>query len=193
MSGAVTEVKHWKRPDLMEIKREKGWGYKYVRKNDVDRRLLEGWEVCRDGEKKDHETSNKLDGAQHHRGLILMRMPQHMVDERNAYYLAKHQRRIRAAGSGSKLSIRAGDVNRETGSGTDAKGNELTGTIGKGLTIKSGVTTEEGITHTTTQHIPIGEEIDPKDVEDLQEVKSNQKKSESPKEEPAPKKKSWRR
>lgn len=168
----LTEVKQWQRPDQLQIKREKGWGYKYFRKNDVERRMLEGWEVCNKGEKDSHET-NPLDRAQHYRSLILMRMPIHMIEQRNNFYLEKHRRRLRASAKGAAVAGEAARVNSATGNDGPEK---LTGAIGKGLTLKQGVVTNEGLIHTHNEHIGIGddEEVNLEDMRDLHEVRKAQ-------------------
>lgn len=160
----ITEQRHWKAPDKLEIKREKGFAYKYVRKSDVERRMNEGWEVCRKDEKVLQETG-RVDTSQNYRSLILMRIPQHMADERNAHYLNIHKRRIRASGRGASLAAKASDIS----DGADKAG--LSGAIGKGLEMKEGVVTDEGLHHSHTTIIPIDDKVEREEMlEDKQHL-----------------------
>lgn len=151
----MTGQRHWKRPDQLQVHKEPGWGYKYIRKEDVERRLAEGWEVCKKSEKVLNETG-RTDSSQHYRGMILMRMPQHMVDERNKFYRDKHLKRVRAVAGASSLRDKADDINKGVG-------GDLTGALGKGLVLKEGVRTHDGLVHSHTTTIPPGP-VDPEDA-----------------------------
>jgi len=167
------EQREWTPPDQLQIKREAGWGYKYFRKADVDRRLDEGWEVCNGNEKKRQETSS-MDAGQHYRGLILMRMPIHMVEKRNKHYRDKHLKRLRAAGVGAAMRAKTDEANA-------GKGEDVFGTIGKGLVLKHGTMTEDGLrhTHTETFNAEDAEKVSKKDMDDLAEVHEAQRKENS--------------
>lgn len=156
MSIDLVEQRHWKAPDRLLIRREKGWAYRFIKKLEVDYRISEGWEVCKSQEKVNPE-SGKVDSTQNYRGLILMRIPQHMADERNTHYLNQHKRRVRASGRGSAVSSKADDINRGTSK------SDLTGAIGKGLTLKEGVITDEGLHHSNTTVISVNEKIEPEE------------------------------
>lgn len=174
MSATIVGQRHWQPPDQLSIKKKAGWAYRYFRKADVERRLAEGWEVCRQEEKILKETG-RTDSTQNYRGLILMMIPQHMADERNNHYKNLHNRRIRASGKGLGMTARAQDVNQESNK------SNLTGTIGKGLELKEGVVTEEGLHHSKTTIIEVDNKIDPEEAAleqaDLKETRDAQRKS----------------
>lgn len=178
MNGAtMIEQRHWERPDQLQIVREGGWGYKYFRRADVERRIKEGWEVCRKDEKVMKE-SGAVDSTQNYRSLILMRMPQHMVDERNLFYVNKHKRRLRAAAKGAAVASAASRA--ATHENDDS--HSLAGAVGKGLVLKQGVVTEEGLHHTDNVSIPIhtgsDEDVDQDDLKSVREQQLTDKEKE---------------
>jgi len=99
-----TEVrnKQWAPPSLLpEIKKQSGWAYRWVRislANDADNlnvssKMREGWEPVKHS---DHPEVNipanpdsRFKDAIEIGGLLLCKMPQEMVDQRNAYYQQK--------------------------------------------------------------------------------------------------------
>jgi len=99
-----TEVrnKQWAPPSLLpEIKKQPGWAYRWVRislANDADNlnvssKMREGWEPVKHS---DHPEVNipanpdsRFKDAIEIGGLLLCKMPQEMVDQRNAYYQQK--------------------------------------------------------------------------------------------------------
>lgn len=155
----MIQQKHWQRPDQLMIVRDANFGYKYFRKGDVERRIAEGWEVCHKDEKVMKDTGS-VDKSQTYRSMILMRMPIHMVNERNTYYQDKHRRRIRAAGKGASLAAAAG----RAGTTDNKNSDELAGAVGTGLKMNQGVRTNDGLVHTSVTSIPIA-----KSVEELNE------------------------
>jgi hypothetical protein len=99
-----TEVrnKQWAPPSLLpEVKKQPGWAYRWIRislANDADNlnvstRMREGWEPVKHS---DHPEVNipanpdsRFKDAIEIGGLLLCKMPQEMVDQRNAYYQQK--------------------------------------------------------------------------------------------------------
>ncbi len=174
MSISIQEQRHWQPPDQLKIHKKPGWAYRYFRKTDVEHRLNEGWEVCRQDEKILKETG-RTDTTQNYRNLILMMIPQHMKEERNAHFKRMHDRRIRASGKGMGLAAKADDINF----GSDKSG--LTGAIGKGLEMREGVITDEGLHHSQTTVIPVDGKDEPEEVAieqaALKEVRDAQRQS----------------
>ena len=170
MDAQLIEQKHWKRPDQLVVTRQQGFGYKYFRKEDVPRRIDEGWEVCSKNEKVLRETG-AVDTTQNYRQLILMRMPLHMVEERNKYYRDKHDRRIRQTARGSALATIT--ARAATKSNTDS--NKLAGALGEGLVARTETITHEGLKHTSEIRVPIGggeeEEVILTDPETIKKAK----------------------
>jgi hypothetical protein len=99
-----TEVrnKQWKpRSTLPEIKHEAGWAYRWVRVSlvneadnlNVSSRMREGWEPVKHSDHPEvnlpaDPNSRFKDGIEVG-GLLLCKMPQEMVDQRNEYYRDK--------------------------------------------------------------------------------------------------------
>ncbi len=95
-------TKTWAPPSLLpEFKKQPGWAYRWVRvtlANEPDARnasskMREGWEPVKHSEHPEIKlTSNpnsQYKDAVEVGGLILCKMPQEMVDQRNAYYKDK--------------------------------------------------------------------------------------------------------
>jgi len=105
----VREKKTWKPAALLpEIKQEKGYAYRWVRvslANEADNlnassRMREGWEPVKHS---DHPEVNlpKNPNSQYGDsievgGLLLCKMPQEMVDQRNEYYKEKAEAQEKA-------------------------------------------------------------------------------------------------
>lgn len=105
----VREKKTWKPAALLpEIKQEKGFAYRWVRvslANEADNlnassRMREGWEPVKHS---DHPEVNlpKNPNSQYGDsievgGLLLCKMPQEMVDQRNEYYKEKAEAQEKA-------------------------------------------------------------------------------------------------
>ncbi len=99
-----TEVrnKQWEpRSTLPEIKQEAGWAYRWVRVSlvneadnlNVSSRMREGWEPVKHSEHPEvnlpaDPNSRFKDGIEVG-GLLLCKMPQEMVDQRNEYFKEK--------------------------------------------------------------------------------------------------------
>jgi hypothetical protein len=99
---ARKETKEWKPPSLLpEIKQEPGWAYRWVRVSlaneadnlNVSSRMREGWEPVKHS---DHPEVNlpvnpnsSFGDSIEIGGLLLCKMPQEMVDQRNEYYRDK--------------------------------------------------------------------------------------------------------
>ena len=99
-----TEVrnKQWEpRSTLPEIKHEAGWAYRWVRVSlvneadnlNVSSRMREGWEPVKHSEHPEvnlpaDPNSRFKDGIEVG-GLLLCKMPQEMVDQRNEYFKGK--------------------------------------------------------------------------------------------------------
>ena len=175
MAEILTQ-KQWQAPDKLRIKREAGMAYRYIRKSDVERRLDEGWEIVNSPLKEKSE-GGPMDKAQHYRGLILMRMPQHMADQRNQYYLDKHNRRVRAVARGGGMP----SIDKAATKDGNNRGGDLAGAIGKGLTIVSGSISTEGVSSSQSEHIPVAVHPDDllEDKQVLAEVREKKESSES--------------
>ena len=99
---ARKETREWKPPSLLpEIKQEPGWAYRWVRVSlaneadnlNVSSRMREGWEPVKHS---DHPEVNlpvnpnsSFGDSIEIGGLLLCKMPQEMVDQRNEYYRNK--------------------------------------------------------------------------------------------------------
>lgn len=144
--------RHWQAPDQLRIKKDPAFGYRYIKKADVERRLDEGWEIVPSAVKEKNE-GGPVEKAQHYRGLILMRMPKEMIDQRNKHYHDLHERRLRAVARGAHMTS---VVSARTADGVETEdGRPLAGTIGAGLTVHQGVHTDAGLTHTDNINIPL--------------------------------------
>ena len=99
-----TEVrnKQWAPPSLLpEIKKQAGWAYRWIRvslANDADNlnvssRMREGWEPVKHSDHPEVNLPVSTDARWKDcievGGLLLCKMPQEMVDQRNAYYQQK--------------------------------------------------------------------------------------------------------
>ena len=106
---ARKETREWKPPSLLpEIKQEPGWAYRWVRVSlaneadnlNVSSRMREGWEPVKHSEHPEIKlTSNpnsQYKDAVEVGGLLLCKMPQEMVDQRNAYYRQKTEGQAQA-------------------------------------------------------------------------------------------------
>lgn len=130
------EVRQWKRPDKLDIPADidkTGYGFKWVTKERLQSRMSEGWEivprVASKSAKLNHETG-QVDGAIHVRELILCRMPQHMVDQRNQYYTDKNLRRMGAIKRGTKLKQETQQANRDANKTKDTGNKSFVTTTG---------------------------------------------------------------
>ena len=99
---ARKETREWKPPSLLpEIKQEPGWAYRWVRVSlaneadnlNVSSRMREGWEPVKHS---DHPEVNlpvnpnsSFGDSIEIGGLLLCKMPQERVDQRNEYYRDK--------------------------------------------------------------------------------------------------------
>src|SRR5688572_28778110 len=72
----------------------------------------QGWEIApygNEGMKGNRSTgASSDDGAVHYRGLVLMRIPKEIADQRNAYYRNKHSRLIEASQAARRLAALTG-------------------------------------------------------------------------------------
>ena len=95
-------TKQWAPPSLLpEFKKQPGWAYRWIRvtlANEPDARnasskMREGWEPVKHSEHPEIKlTSNpnsQFQDSVEVGGLILCKMPQEMVDQRNEYYKQK--------------------------------------------------------------------------------------------------------
>jgi len=99
----------WAPPSLLpEFKKQPGWAYRWIRislANDADNlnvssKMREGWEPVKHSEHPEIKlTSNpnsQFKDAVEVGGLILCKMPQEMVEQRNAYYKQKTEGQAQA-------------------------------------------------------------------------------------------------
>ena len=95
-------TKQWAPPSLLpEFKKQPGWAYRWIRvtlANEPDARnasskMREGWEPVKHSEHPEINLPVSSNGnfkdAVEVGGLLLCKMPQEMVDQRNAYYKDK--------------------------------------------------------------------------------------------------------
>ena len=138
-SQALVAERHWKRPDIIHIDVPSGFVSRLVRKDWVERRLGEGWELYKKKDNDKQETAS-MDGRVHYRGLIVMLMPKNMAEERNQYYIDRHTQRLRSGLSGATMNSEAEKIN------SAQKGN-LTGAIGRSM-IQEGLIRKDGSSDT---------------------------------------------
>ena len=94
--------REWAPPSLLpEFKKQPGWAYRWVRislANDADNlnvssKMREGWEPVKHSEHPEIQLPASADSrfkdSVEVGGLLLCKMPQEMVDQRNAYYRQK--------------------------------------------------------------------------------------------------------
>ena len=172
--AALAGQREWQSPDQLRIKRELGFGYRYIKKADVERRVDEGWEIVA-SPLRQHKEGGPVEKAQHYRGLISMRMPLEMVQQRNAHYLNLHKRRLRAVARGAHMSAVA-KARTSDGESTTEDGKPLAGTIGRGLVVTQGVHTNAGLTYTDNISIPLAAHPDDlkEDIKVAEEMKKEQ-------------------
>src|SRR5210317_1239681 len=102
-------TKQWSPPSLLpEFSKKPGWAYRWIRitlANEPDARnasskMREGWEPVKHSEHPEIKlTSNpnsQYKDAVEVGGLLLCKMPQEMVDQRNAYYRQKTEGQAQA-------------------------------------------------------------------------------------------------
>jgi hypothetical protein len=101
--------KQWTPPSLLpEIKKEPGWAYRWVRvslANDADNlnvssKMREGWEPVKHSEHPEvnipANPDSRFKDSIEIGGLLLCKMPQEMVDQRNEYYREKAEAQEKA-------------------------------------------------------------------------------------------------
>ena len=106
-----TEVrdKQWTPPSLLpEINKQPGWAYRWVRTslaNDADNlnvssKMREGWEPVKHSEHPEvnipADPNSRFKDSIEIGGLLLCKMPQEMVDQRNEYYRQKAEAQEKA-------------------------------------------------------------------------------------------------
>ena len=102
-------TKQWAPPSLLpEFKKQPGWAYRWIRislANDADNlnvssKMREGWEPVKHSEHPEIQLPASADSrfkdSVEIGGLLLCKMPQEMVDQRNAYYRQKAEGQARA-------------------------------------------------------------------------------------------------
>jgi len=121
----------WTPPTGEVIEKEPGWGYRWTAESEIPVRLQEGWELvkARPGQPTFQNGKDRtfggipLDTVVARKNTVLMRMPQDMVDQRNAYwnkraYAQKNslQQKTREFADGGELygSIRSNDTAIQT-------------------------------------------------------------------------------
>ena len=101
--------REWAPPSLLpEFKKQPGWAYRWVRislANDADNlnvssKMREGWEPVKHSEHPEIQLPASADSrfkdSVEVGGLLLCKMPQEMVDQRNAYYRQKAEGQAKA-------------------------------------------------------------------------------------------------
>ena len=105
----VKETKQWAPPSLLpEIKQQPGWAYRWIRvslANEADNlnassRMREGWEPVKHSEHPEvnlpRNPNSQYEDAIEIGGLLLCKMPQEMVDQRNTYFREKAEAQEKA-------------------------------------------------------------------------------------------------
>ena len=101
--------REWAPPSLLpEFKKQPGWAYRWIRislANDADNlnvssKMREGWEPVKHSEHPEIQLPASADSrfkdSVEIGGLLLCKMPQEMVDQRNDYYRKKAEGQARA-------------------------------------------------------------------------------------------------
>lgn len=101
--------REWAPPSLLpEFKKQPGWAYRWVRvslANDADNlnvssKMREGWEPVKHSEHPEinlpANPDSRFKDAVEVGGLLLCKMPQEMVDQRNEYYKQKAEGQAQA-------------------------------------------------------------------------------------------------
>lgn len=101
--------REWAPPSLLpEFKKQPGWAYRWIRislANDADNlnvssKMREGWEPVKHSEHPEIQLPASVDSrfkdSVEVGGLLLCKMPQEMVDQRNAYYRQKAEGQAKA-------------------------------------------------------------------------------------------------
>ena len=101
--------REWAPPSLLpEFKKQPGWAYRWIRislANDADNlnvssKMREGWEPVKHSEhpeiKLPVSADSRFKDSVEVGGLLLCKMPQEMVDQRNAYYKQKTEGQAQA-------------------------------------------------------------------------------------------------
>ena len=101
--------REWAPPSFLpEFKKQPGWAYRWIRislANDADNlnvssKMREGWEPVKHSEHPEIQLPASVDSrfkdSVEVGGLLLCKMPQEMVDQRNAYYRQKAEGQARA-------------------------------------------------------------------------------------------------
>ena len=101
--------REWAPPSLLpEFKKQPGWAYRWIRislANDADNlnvssKMREGWEPVKHSEHPEIKLAASADSrfkdSVEVGGLLLCKMPQEMVDQRNAYYRQKAEGQAKA-------------------------------------------------------------------------------------------------
>jgi len=105
----VKETKQWAPPSLLpEVKQQPGWAYRWVRVSlaneadnlNVSSRMREGWEPVKHSEHPEvnlpRNPNSQYADAIEIGGLLLCKMPQEMVDQRNTYFREKAEAQEKA-------------------------------------------------------------------------------------------------
>lgn len=176
---AIAAMKQWQRPDqLKAVGVPLGMSGKFMRKQDVERRLDEGWVIVESAVKTVKE-GGPVDKAVHYRSLILMAIPTEMKEQRNKFYQDKHWKRVRATARGGAMSSLR---KAATSAGSETEdGRPLAGPIGGGLKIHQGVQTQDGLRHTDDINISVeGNEDDLREDAEVREELAEKKRDAQP-------------
>ena len=150
----VVTAREWKVPDRIAIRRDPRFKYNMTHKSKVPRKQQEGWVIASEGELLVAEAGS-MDGAQHYRSHVLMKMPREMADQRNKHYIGKHNKRVSAAMKGSRLNSETEKVNR-------SHGGRVASTIGKIVSREELVDSAGNSRSRTSRHVQAaGEEGNP--------------------------------
>ncbi len=94
----------WKAPTGETLMKEKGYGYRWTAESEIPGRLQEGWTLvtAKHGETTYVDGKDKifggtrLDSVVAKRDRVLMRMPDEMIEQRNAHYNQRAENQVMA-------------------------------------------------------------------------------------------------
>ena len=162
----IQSVRHWTPPNKIGINKKPGFRYRWMRKSDVEMRKDEGWILAPKNHMNLPEVTS-IDGAAHYRSMILMMLPEDMAKDRDAHYVDKHARRVRAAVQGASLADAADKLNAKFGGkvfGTDL-----------GKTVIQSQHFDDKKFPTKTEQVISSDDVNPEDIKELMTVNESKK------------------
>ena len=137
-AAPAVAVREWKRPDQMEVPehlKNPDFGFKWARKDEIDKAIAEGWEVARGAggtlDYKPYQSGQSLDGAVHLREMVLVRMPKAMVGQRNDYYRKINDDRMKSVKKGAEMKQQIEKANKDANVARGTRGESFVASHGK--------------------------------------------------------------